>query len=165
MSVNTMRELMFGRPARLKVFVSSQMRRRVLHSERMATVEAVESTGLATAWHWERDARAGPYCSEEVCVGNASTSDGLILLLARRLTPITRAEFEAASRNGVPCYVFMRQGSRQDAATRTFVREHQSGALVTKAFGNTSELQTEVKEALLLYAVQAVRRENVRRKG
>jgi hypothetical protein len=158
-------EHLFGRGPRLKVFVSSQMRRRVLDAERVAAVDAIESTQLASAWHWERDAHAGPYCAREVCLGHARTSDGLVLIVGRRLTPLTREEYEAASANGVPRYVFLKQGIGREAATRRFVETEQRREVVTKGFVNVSELQTQIKEALLHYWVQAVRRENLRRRS
>ena len=114
-------EILFGRPQLLKIFVSSQMRGNRLTRERLAAVDAIETTQMATAWHWERDATAGPYCSRKVCVGHASTSDGLVLILGSRLTSITAAEYHAAKRAGVPRYMFLKDGSRRDKRAKNFI--------------------------------------------
>jgi hypothetical protein len=156
-------ELLFGRPDLLKVFVSSQMRGKRLEAERKAVVRAVEATKMATAWHWERDAKAGPYCAKGVCVGHASTSDGLVLILGARLTPITRAEYNAAKRAGVPRFIFLKDRSRRDDGARRFIAREQKQA-ITRNFANTSELRTQVTASLLHNAVQAVRRDIARRR-
>ncbi|HVE95046.1 MAG TPA: hypothetical protein VNB24_09010 [Acidimicrobiales bacterium] len=156
-------EVLFGRPSKLKIFVSSQMRGGALNAERVAAAEAIESTTFHEAWYWERDANAGPYCAEHVCVGHAGTSDGLVLLLADELTPITRKEFEAAEAAGAPCFVLIRDGAQPSQEALDFVREQQGHAITTR-FGNDSELRTRVVGALLQNAVSATRRDAFQRR-
>src|SRR5881397_2663089 len=86
---------LYGRmPGVARVFVSSQMRRKPLAAERDAAARAIKSL-RHRPWLWERDARAGPYSSERICIGVAANSDALVLILARHLTPTTRKEYEA----------------------------------------------------------------------
>jgi len=153
---------LFSRPDTLKIFISSKMRGEVLAVERVAAAEAVERIpDFASAWYWERDADAGPYCAEGICLGQAATADGLVLILAEELTPITRKEYELAYERGVPTYLLIDQRVMQDDAAQLFVEDRQRNAdTTTKGFANVSELQTHILEALMRYAVGAVRRAN-----
>jgi hypothetical protein len=161
-------EELFARPGHLKIFVSSQMREsagtKVFERERLAIAEAIEATAVARAWYWERDAIAGPYCSEQICVGQAATSDGLVLLLGEALTEITHKEYLIAHARKVPCYVFVDQRVTQSREVRRLVKGIRDAGpndrAVTKGFENLSELQGHVTDALRNYAVQAVRRVN-----
>lgn len=155
-------EELFSRPDNLKIFISSKMRGEVLAVERAAAAEAVERIpDLARAWYWERDADAGPYCAEAVCLGQAATADGLVVILGDELTPITRKEYEIAYARGVPTYLLIDQRVTQSDEAQRFVKAQQQGSdTITKGFANASELQTHVLEALMRYAVSAVRRLN-----
>lgn len=156
---------LFSRPSTMKIFISSKMRGEVLAVERVAAAEAVERIpDFASAWYWERDADAGPYCAEGICLGHAATSDGLVLILGDELTPITRKEYELAYERGVPTYLLIDQRVAQNAAAQLFIDERQqSSGTTTKGFANVSELQTHIIEALMRYAVGAVRRANFAR--
>lgn len=162
--VDIKEEILFGRPARLKVFVSSKMRRNPLVSERAAVVDAIEGTGFAEAWCWEKNANAGPFCAEAICLGHAGTSDALVLILGSQLTDITEKEYREATNAGAPCFVFTKQTSRFDQGARAFISAERSGGAVTKGFANSSELKTHVTEALLSFSVQSFRREVLRRR-
>ena len=126
-------------------------------AERELCAHAVEGTGIARAWYWERDANAGPYCSEAVCLGHAATADGLILILGDELTPITRREYEVARARDVPTFVFIDQRATLDGEARAFVAAERAHS-VTKNFRNVSELQTHVANALTHFAIQSWRR-------
>lgn len=160
-SPRSLSEELFGRPEYLKVFVSSQMRGNVFASERVAAAACIDATAIARAWYWERDADAGPYSSEEVCLGQAATSDGLVLLLGETLTEITRKEYVVARDRHVPCYVFVDQRVAQDAETKNFIDEVRNvDHAITKSFANVSELEGHITSALRRHTVQAVRRAN-----
>lgn len=150
-------DILYERPEKLKVFVSSQMRGNVLNSERQAAAKAIEKTGFAFAWLWENDACAGPYSSEAVCLGHARTSDGLVLILAKQLTPITQKEYETADVAGVPCYIFLKQGSRRDLKADRFIKNVRAKATTTVNFKGLSELETQVTRALFRYAADSIR--------
>jgi hypothetical protein len=150
-------EELFARPGELKIFVSSKMSGGVYLGERKSCVGAVEGTGMAKAWFWERDANAGPFCSESVCLGHAATADGLILILGDELTPITRREFEVATERGIATFVFIDERETQNADALAFVRALQK-RVVTKNFHNIAELETHVVAALHHFAVQSWRR-------
>lgn len=154
---------LFERPEHLKIFISAQMRGEVLTAERKAAAGAVEAVSGHGAWLWERDAHAGPYSSESVCLGHARTSDGLVLIISQTLTAITRQEYQEAKQNGAPCYIFLKGGYIQDDHTSKFISNERSHA-VTRNFGNVSELQTQITDALIHHAVQASRRETIRRR-
>lgn len=151
-------DIMYERPAKQKVFVSSQIRGGALVDERQAAAKAINETGFAFAWLWENDACAGPYSSEAICLGHARTSEGLVLILAKRLTPVTQKEYEAADDAGVPCYVFLKQGTRHDTQVNRFVKKIRAKATTTGSFSNLSELETHVKSSLYRYAVDSVRK-------
>jgi hypothetical protein len=151
-------ELLYGRPPVLRFFVSSRMNGSPLAKERVAAASAIESLGFARAWYWERDACAGPYCSEGICIGTASTSDGLVLLLSDDLTTMTQREFEAAQQNGVPYFVFVKDGGQPDDRVRELidsVRDHG----VTVKFRNISELKTQITSALMQHLSMTHRRD------
>jgi hypothetical protein len=149
-------DIVFGRSQDYhKVFISAQMRGNVLKDEREAAVQAVDSFGLTRAWAWERDAAAGPYSAESVCIEHARTSDSLVLILAEELTPVTRKEYMAARDEGATRYVFIKEGCIQTAQVKSFINKERAHALVTKKFRNVSELQTHITTALrerFLYA-------------
>jgi len=149
--------MLFARPEKLKVFISSQMRDNVLNAERQTAAKAIDRTGFAIAWLWENDACAGPYSAEAICLGHARTSDGLVLLLAEQLTPITQMEYEAASLAGVPCYIFLKQGAQHDRKVERFIKTVREKTAVTAKFQGLSELETQVTKAMFRYAVDSIR--------
>lgn len=153
------------RPAQLQVFVSSQMRANALDDERAAAVKAIEDYRLMHAWHWERDAHAGPYCSEVVCVGAAEASDCLVLILGETLTDITRKEYDAAYGFGVPCFILIKEGVDRDQSSRDFIARERDKGAITLNFRNLSELQSCVTRSLDHFLAQAARRDNFRRRG
>lgn len=157
-------ELLFGRPERLKVFVSSEMRTKALEAERVAAAEAVEGSGFHFAWYWERDATAGPYCSEGVCLGHARTSDCLILLLGTDLTPITHKEYLEAKAAGAACFLFVHSGMQLSSHASDFLKK-EAEHVIYKKFGSPQELRTVVTQALLQHAVQAARRDQMERRS
>jgi hypothetical protein len=159
------REIIYGRPeGSLRVFVSSQMRDDVLAAERRVTADTINDSPIHHAWYWEGSAPPGAYHSEAECIGYAESSDGLVLLLGSELTRVTRAEYEAARRNGADRFIFIRQTDVLEAATHTFVEGEQKRKTVTRKFANLSELRTSITEALWYSAVRASRMEQVRRR-
>jgi hypothetical protein len=157
-------ELLFGRPDRLKVFVSSEMRSGLLDVERVSAADAVEQSGFHFAWYWERDASAGPYSSEGVCLGHARTSDCLILLLATDLTPITRMEYLEAKEAGAACFLFVHSGAKLSQEAAEFLKREMPH-VVFKKFGSPTELQSAIVHSLLHHAVQATRRQQLERRA
>jgi hypothetical protein len=155
-------EILFGRPVRWKIFVSSKMNGDPLRAEREAAVEAIESTALAHAWCWERHARAGEYCAEAICVGHARTSDGLLLILGDSLTPITRQEYRAAGEAEAARFILIQDGVDRGADAQEFIRRERDIA-VTKNFGNISELRKHIVDALAFHAVNSGRERQLAR--
>jgi hypothetical protein len=147
---------LFLKPERMKIFVSSKMRDGTLRRERKAAAEAIEATPISLAWYWERDAKAGPYSSERVCVGHARTSDGLVLILSDDITPITRREFRAAKTAGAPCFILVKEGAALSASVRRFLARERRGA-ISQTFSNLSELRTAVTGAINFHAVMSAR--------
>jgi hypothetical protein len=155
-------EILYGRPPRWKIFVSSKMQGDPLRAERETAVSAIESTPIAQAWCWERHARAGEYCAVGVCVGHARTSDGLVLILGDTLTPITHQEFTAAGEAGAARFILIQDGVERDAAATEFIRRERDNA-VTKNFANLSELRKHIIDALTFHAVNSGRRQQLAR--
>jgi hypothetical protein len=150
-------EVVFGRPPLWKVFLSSKMRGGSLRAERTAAIEAIDSqSGLAFAWAWEKNSRAGQYCAEAVCVGHAKTCDVLILILGSDLTPVTEKEFEAAGGECAQRVILVKDGVRMRRATKEFL-ERQRDESTIKKFRNVSELRSHIIDALSFHAVQSAR--------
>ena len=93
----------FGRAEQLRVFISSEMASGALAAERAAAADEVNKHPDFVAWKWEGSVSAGRYPSLEECIGNAQTSDLLILILGDGLTDATKAEWRAARGNGANC--------------------------------------------------------------
>lgn len=158
-------EIRYGREQdSLRVFVSSQMHGNVLAEERRVTAKTINDSPMHHAWCWEDNSRAGAYHSEAQCVGFAGTSDELVLLLGTKLTPITRAEYEAARTNGAGRYIFLRQSDELDAVASAFVEHERTNRVVTRNFANISELRTSLMKSLYASAVRAKRDDIVRRR-
>ena len=156
-------ERLYGRPGPAKVFVSSKMRGDPLKAERKATIGAIRSLRpLAEPWAWETSGNPGPYSAAAVCVGQARTSDGLVLLVGDSLTAITRREYRAAKSAGAACFVLTRTADAPDSRTAAFVaRERRTS--ITRGFATCRELRTLVRRAIAEYAVRAWRLDSIRR--
>lgn len=135
-----------------------------LKAEREMAVHAIESTSLAHAWCWERQARAGEFCAEGVCIGHARTSDGLVLILGDTLTPITRKEYLAAGDAHAARFILIQDGVDRDHDAREFIRRERSRA-ITKNFANLAELQKHIVDALNYHAVNSARQQQLARLG
>lgn len=123
------------------------MRDGSLAAERSVAIRTIDEFFPHRAWAWERDAQAGPYSSAPMCIRNARTSDGLILIIADDLTPITKREYLAARRRGVPTYIMIKDGAGQTLDAEQFILREQRRA-VTKLFNNTRELRTHIRASL-----------------
>jgi tetratricopeptide (TPR) repeat protein len=156
------RELIFGRPDRLKVFVSSKMAGGALNAERRASRDVIDGFPTMRAWLWERDAVAGTFYSEEECVGNAATSDALVLILEDELTPVTRKEYRAAKHAGSHRIILLRTGIERSAELRRFIERERRHDAVTASYANTSELATRLFQALRELGVRPVRERMLR---
>jgi hypothetical protein len=124
------------------------MRDAVYAEERRLCAEVIDKTGLFASWTWERNANAGPYCSLDICLGNASTVDGLILILGDELTDVTRQEYEVARGRHIPRFVLIDQRKAQNEAAEAFIQTVRAEPGVTKSFENLVELETYVLEAI-----------------
>lgn len=118
------KEMLYGRPREsVKVFISSEMRSGDLIDARIAVDEAISETGFHHSWTWEKDGYAGQVCAKGLCVGNAETSDYLILILGRKLTPVTREEYYAAKAAAAQLIVFVPVGCQRTRAAQRFFEE------------------------------------------
>jgi hypothetical protein len=152
------------RPRLFRIFVSSQMSGGAFVAERVAAAEAIDATGFADSWYWERDAAAGPYCSTGVCVGYAGASDGLVLILGETLTEITRKEYRAAKAAGALCVVLVAQGVTRDNEAEAFLRSERR-TTTTANFGSVEELKSRIVAAIREYMVGSARKKNIARRG
>lgn len=152
----------YARPTLWKIFISSEMGSGSLRRERKAAAEAINDSGLAIPWRWEKDAQAGPYSCAKVCLGQARTSDGLVLILADRLTRMTRREYLEARSQHVPRYIMLKEKTNRDKAADRFVRREQNNRCVTGPFRNLSELKTRIIGALRHYAISSGREKTLR---
>ena len=155
---------LFRRRKLQTIFISSEMGSGALLRTRRVAAEAVRRTRIAEPWLWEESVHAGPYISEETCVTQAANSQGLVLIIDRVITPITRKEYRAARANGVPVYVMaMARRSRPPEIERFLKRERKH--VIYKEPRNHSELATHVEEAIIYYTNEAVwrRQDELRR--
>jgi len=98
---------------------------------------------------------AGPYSAEQVCVGRAANSQGLVLIIDTVITRITRKEYRAARANGVPVYVMAMPGSSRSAEVQRFL-DRERKHVIYKEPRNLSELGTYIEEAIVQYTNDAV---------
>ena len=146
------REMLYGRAAELRVFVSSKMRDGSLHDERQTAIRVINKHPWHKAWAWEISAHAGPYSARALCVGYAETSDFLLLLLGDDITPITRSEYLAAKRAEVPRIILIKDGVAASPDLSRFVARERA-KVVTANFRNLPELRTQIRHALKDYGV------------
>jgi hypothetical protein len=159
-------EILYGRAEdHLRVFVSSKMRDGTLAGERRTAVRVIDSHPWHRAWSWETSAESGPYSARRVCIANAQTSDALLLIVADELTSITKSEYLAAKRSGVPRFILVKSNAVQTPELKQFLDRERARTLVTVPFGNMSEFRTRIKGALRTYALRAHRESIVRRRS
>jgi tetratricopeptide (TPR) repeat protein len=144
-----------------KVFVSSKMRGGALKAEREATTDAIEDFALTKPWAWEKSANAGPYCSEAECVGQARSSDALVLILGEELTDMTLKEYEAAYNNAVPVFAMIEAGVTRAPDLEAFIRRLRNRG-ITSNFSNPGELASLVINAIRTWALRLGRNEQAR---
>ena len=149
------REIVFGRAAHLRFFLSSRMSDHSLDAERRIAARTVMSLGFALPWWWEESGVASPLPAEDICVETARTSDGLLLLLGDSLTDVTRREYEAARDAGAPCFIFIRQGD-QSNRVKAFIKAERPH-VTTANFRTASELGTAITKALRRHTVTSWR--------
>lgn len=157
-------EVVFGRPKAAKVFVSSEMRSGELAEARMAVRDAIEETGWHASWTWEHDGEAGPFCSAGVCIGHASTSDFLILILGRTLTDITRGEYFAAKKRGAFTVVFLPTDAERDEAAEGFYQTEAKAGSYGK-YSSMAELRARVIGSLQSIHMRVMREAQVDRRA
>jgi tetratricopeptide (TPR) repeat protein len=156
-------DILFGRPDRLKVFISSEMRSRSLEKERCAAAEAVDEHPDAQAWMWERSAHAGSYSSLEVCRGHAATSDLLILIVSNTLTYATEIEWRAAKATGASCAIFAMEGANRDTRLTAFLEAERDTAIYVH-YRDASDLKRRIGETLRQSHTSAIRKGVLRRR-
>lgn len=138
------------------MFVSSEMRSGSLSDARLAVAEAIEESGFHDAWYWERDGHAGPFSSRPVCIGQAETSDYLILVLGETLTEVTRDEYFAAKGAAAAVIIFVPSDCKRDAEAEAFFQA-EATAVVYGKYRSPADLKGRVLKALQAHAVRTLR--------
>jgi hypothetical protein len=157
------REMMYGRGADLRIFISSKMNE-TLNAERLIAAKVIQSMIGHRPWLWETDAAAGAAKSDDECVDIASTSDGLVLLLAVELSDITEREYRAAKRNGAQRYVMIKTPpDALDDRAKAFVEQERS-TNVTRNFASDKELRSHLRISLQASMVKASRESVIARR-
>lgn len=140
--------MLFGRGRRLRMFISSVMRDGELFPERQAVAAQLDDLEGVEPWMWERNGVAGTRDARDFCLYSAQSSDALIMVIGASLSPVTRDEFEIARAEGVPRFVFLKQGVERDADADSFVemirREHH----VTADFESPQDLAEKIVSAI-----------------
>lgn len=131
---------------KLQLFVSSRIKRG-LKRERLAVISALEGTSMARAWHWERDGYAVDERYLDVCTRHIHSSDGLVLILGKDLSPSVMAEYVAARSASRPCYAMVKDGCRQDDRLRRFL-DQEHPYVIIRRFKNLSELKSHVIDTI-----------------
>lgn len=132
----------FTNRGKLQLFVSSRIKQG-LKRERLAVISALEDTSMARTWHWERDGSAADEGYLTVCTRHAHSSDGLVLILGKDLSPNVMAEYVAARTASRPCYAMVKDGCRQDDQLQRFLVQEQPHVTIRR-FKNLSELKSHV---------------------
>ncbi|MDQ6927674.1 MAG: tetratricopeptide repeat protein [Actinomycetota bacterium] len=156
-------DLTYGRPATLKVFISSVMRNGSLAAERNAVAAVVDDHPDAEGMAWERNANAGPYSSVGVCTGHASTADVLFLVVSDDLTDVTEAEWRAAQKGGAACAMFTKTGVSRSSRLQTFIKIERSNG-IDVPFEGLPSLQQAMSDALRRCITDASRQRTQRRR-
>ena len=159
-------EVIYGRPAtHVRVFISSEMRSGELKSARKAVAEAVAETGFHQPWWWEKDGVAGEFCAEATCVGNAKTSEYLVLILGSRLTEITRKEYFATKDAGGTVIVFMPHGVKRNRVAQRFFRDEvKASNCAYGEYSSHADLRSRVLDSLKQHFARALREYQIVRK-
>lgn len=140
-------ETLFGRAEQQRVFISSEMASGALAAERAAAADEVNKHPDFMAWKWEGSVSAGRYPSLEECIGNAQTSDLLILILGDDLTEVTKAEWQAARGNGANCAVLVKRSTKRNARANAFIAEQRTDGIDVD-FSTIEELRAGVAAVL-----------------
>lgn len=140
--------VLFGRGRRLRMFISSVMRDGELAAERQAVAARLDDLDGFEPWMWERNGVAGTRDARDFCLYSAQSSDALIMIIGSSLSPVTRDEFEIARVEGVPRFVFLKQGVERDADTDSFVEMIRCEHHVTADFESPQDLAEKVVEAI-----------------
>lgn len=128
-----------------------------LDLERQVAAEAIERSEMHEAWWWERDASPGVLHSVNECVNYASSSDGIVLLIAGALSEIIYAEYAAAKDSAAQRYIFIREGESLPDDVHRFIKTERNDRVVTRNFRNDAELESHLYKALNRSAVRALR--------
>jgi hypothetical protein len=152
----------YSRPEHLSVYVSSATTDGELAFERLAAIEAVNSTGIARAWARGLTLDPIDMPDEEECIGRAQLSDALILIIGTDLPPECNNEFSAAYSAGARCVTLLQQGVvRSDAAT-CFIDAQRTLGHSAVLFKNVSELRTHITEEIQKHVIRSTRIEYLR---
>ncbi len=156
-------EILYGRDqTKLQIFVSSRMGS-TLDPQRELVAATIDRLDMHHAWWWERNAPAGTLHSVNECIQYAGKSDGIVLLVAGRLSSIIYAEYAAAKAAGAERYVFIREGARLPKDVREFIAEERR-EVVTRSFQNDAELETHLYQSLQMMAVRSAREQLIQRR-
>ena len=158
-------EVMYGRSSdHLRVFVSSKMRDGSLAAERQTAVRVIDSHPWHKAWTWESSAQAGPYSARRVCIANAETSDALVLIVADDLTSITKSEYFAAKKQGVPRFILAKADVVRSPDLEQFLKRERSKS-VTVNYRNLPEFRSRIRGALREFGIRSHRAEILRERA
>ena len=150
-------EVIYARdPLHLRVFISSEMRTGELTKARRATAAAISETGFHNPWWWEKNGIAGQTCAEAICLGNARTSDYLILILGSQITDITRAEFLAAKESSATVIIFGPMGCDRGPEAKKFFDEEAREATYGE-YSSMADLKQRIFDSLVAHAVRTKR--------
>ncbi len=156
-------EIRYGRDQTgLQIFVSSRMGS-TLDLQRELAAATINRLDMHRAWWWERDAPAGIAHSVNECIQYAGASDGIVLLIAGRLSDIIYAEYGAAKAAGAERYVFIRKGARLPQDVKDFIAQERQ-ELVTRSFQNDAELESHLYQSLQVMAVRSMRERVIERR-
>jgi hypothetical protein len=136
----------------LQVFLSSKMRRNVLHAERQAARKAILSFGgITRVWDWETCAHASNKPPLQVCLQAVRESHALVLILGRDLTYHTKREHGEAVKNRIPDFVFVKKSrSLLNRDARRYLARRRC---TYRPFGSTRELRTYIQSSLRKHVI------------
>jgi hypothetical protein len=146
---------------RTKCFVSSRMKNGILSAERAAAVDCLESTGIITPWVWEQYIPVGEFQYEEICLHFAASSDCLLLILDKDISPLCFKEYNAAAGAYKPCFIFIKADTALESSAENFLEEQRSQGRHPVRFRNTKELKSLLRMRLSSECLRAFRHSHI----
>lgn len=131
---------------KLKVFISSKMRRNVLRKEREAAKRAIKAMPFCEPWGWEDAGYPNSFPPMELCLAEVRNSSAFVLILGSDFTTNTYREFNEA--DGKYRMVLNKQCRKNENAKKFLRGIQRHDKLTYRCFRNPAELKSWIARSL-----------------